>query len=850
MNNFVAEKIEKFKSFFDKRRTLGIVLFFSSIGFLAILNLLFSTVFPAINISDYNFNDYVLSFVNPYKYITFIKYGIFLLTLAIVAVSGYYIFKNDSIIEKIHLRYSVVPFLIVYNLLILFINSDKIYKIIILFLLLFVIVISCFKIDFCKFQISDKAKNVLFVVFSFVVIMQFFSIFYPFIFQKVKIINEFYDIPEITLINTDKGKQEVDNIDFINKHHINGLQSKYDIRKSNATLYVPSIPFKYSKRLDDFLQRQSYYVNLYHLPDHNNNANDNYIYYNNGRLYFIGQISDSQKASLKKIASSYKEKESLNNIQTEMNNVLEDIYYFRNDARNKQLGEYLVYKKFIKNNKFEIHWQILNRYYIHHQNHLYAPVNELLLGKNFDDVFSQYGKMNALVLSKILDKLGGFDFSKYMSVSYSFYYIYVALFAVMVFGFFKRKDYILSWLLLTVASFNFTTDEFLRIAPGANPLRHFFDIFVLMFLYLYLRKKQKIFLILTEMAVLLAVLNESMTGMFILLSVTGALFVKNFIFDKKNYFEIITLIVSLPLGYFVKLAGENKVDYAAGYFLSGLLGFPTPKTAMLVFAVLIALGYVVLLKQFLNKDEKKPVIYFYVTAFFYAQALLFYYMWGSDFNHLLVYFPIFSFVILAYLFDSNLKTKYPKIHTTLISSILVFSVGFYIVSLCKYYPNLYLFNKIFRTHKVYEWTLPHTNFVSTMNPKYFEDSVKLVQKYSKDNGIYIVSKYDSFIPVISGKYSNMPYIEVSNFLTSKKEIDNNIKVLKTAKPEYLFVDKDIDRDFAHDILYNEYEFNHLFHESVWRYQRLLLMRDVFNSVRNDYEPLESSYLLTVWKRKK
>ncbi len=850
MKNLIAEKLEKIKGFFDKKRTLGVVFFFFTIGLLAVLNLLFSTVFPAINISDYCFNDYVLSFVNPYKYITFIKYGAFLFILAIAAVCSYFVFKNESLMEKISLRNKVVPFFVLFTLLIIFISSDKLYKIVVLFLLLFIFAFSCFKTDYSKFKMSEKAQNITFVFFVIVISLQFFSIFYPFVFQKVKIINEFYDIPEITLIDTNNGKQEVDNIDFINKYHINGLQSRYDIRKADKAPDVFCIPFAYSKNLEDFLQRQSFYVNLYDLPNKKNHADENFIYYKDNKLYFIGQISDTQKNALKKIASSKKEKTDIENIQTKMHNLLEYVYFFRNSNRYEDVKDYLVYKKFIKNNKFEIHWQILNRYYIHHQNHLYAPVNELMLGKNIDNVFSQYGKMNALVLSKILDKLGGFDFSKYMSVSYSFYYIYIAMFSVMVFCFFKRKDYILSWLFLTVASFNFTTDEFLRIAPGANPLRHFFDIFVLMFMYLYLRKNQKIMLVLAVLATMLAILNESMTGLFILLSVIGALFVKNFIFDKKNPFEIIILVLSLPLGYFVKLIGENKSDYTAVYFLSGLLGFPTSKTAILVSILLIALGYVVLLKQFLSKDEKSPFVYFYVTAFFYVQALLFYYMWGSDFKHLLVYFPIFSFVVLSYLFDSNLKIKYPKVHTTLISSILVFSACFYIVSLCKYYPNLYHFNKIFRTHKVYEWTLPHTNFVSTMNPQYFEDSVKLIQKYSKDNGIYIVSKYDSFIPVISGKYSNMPYIEVSNFLTSKKEVDNNIKVLKNAKAEYLFVDKDIDRDFANDILYNEYEFHHLFHESYWRYQRLLLMRDIFNSVRNDYEPVESSYLLTVWKRKK
>ncbi len=850
MKNYILGKLKLIKEYFNPNRTLGVTLLFFEIALLSIINLLISgNILPALDISNYQFNDYVLSFVNPYKYLTFIKYGLFVFIIAISALGVYYLFKDNHLTQKLVLRNKVIPFYIVFCIITLYINTGNLIKILLLFLIFIFFTASCFKFKINIFKFSEKTKSIAFSVVLSIVIIQFIHIFYPFVFQNIKLINEFYDIPEITIINTLKDSKEIDNTDFINKYNINGVQNKYDIRKQRT--YVPSIPYKNSQKIQKLLDTQSYYVNLYNLPDKTENTAYNYLYYKDGRLNIIGQLSNYQKDYLKIHANSQAEKLDTEKVYNEIANKLDDINIFRMTKKpikeNYQLTEY---NKFIKNNNFEIHWQILNRYYIHHQNHLIAPINELLLGKSADNIFFQYGKTNTIILSKIINKLGGFDFSKYMKVTYSFYYIYFAIFLIMVFLFFKRKDYILSWLFLTVGSLNYTTDEFLRIAPGINPIRHFFDIFVLLFVYLYFYKKMKITLILAVFSSFIAILNESMTGLFIFLSVIATLFIKNFIFDKKNIFEIIVLFTSLPIAYFVKQIGQSNIDYATNYFLAGLLGFPTSKTTILTVIILISLGYVVLLKKFLNKDQDNyPVTYFYAALFFYVQALLFYYMWGSDFNHLLVYFPFFAFAILAYLFNSDLKIKYPNIHTKIISCVLIFSTLFYCVSIYKYYINLYSFNKIFKTHKIYEWTLPHTNFISTMNPVYFEDSVKLIQKYSKDKGIYIISKYDSFIPVISEKYSNMPYIEVSNFLTSKKEIENNIKVLKTNKPDYLFVDRDIDRDYAQDILFNEYEFRYLFYESMWRFERLSLMKDIFNAVRKDYEPVESSYLLTVWKRK-
>lgn len=847
MQNVMKNIINKLQLFFYKKKVVAIFLFSILISLMALCNLLTDALGKPLSLEAYNINTYIISCFNPYKYLLFIKYGCFVFIMALFALCCFFLFKNPENIEKFRFNKVILTFDILYNFLFLFINTTSLIKI---FILLFVwIALLIFSFKYREDNYKKYVYIPCFYLLIIVCIIQFISIFYPFVFQKIKIINEFWDIPEITLVkNTyDKNIREIDNIQYITKNKIIGAHSQYDIRNPFDNYSSHCIKYTYSERLQKFLDSQNYEYNQYSLPNKFLYPSDNFFYYKNGELCLIGKIKEKDYIFLKNSSQTNNDVFNLEKLKTYVSMTALDNILYESESDDK-LEAYL---NFIKNNKHELHWKILNRYYFHHQNHVIAPVNELMHNKNADEIFFQYGKYNGKFIANVLEKLGGFTFTKYMQVTYSFYYIYFFAFAIMSSFFFKKKEYFVSWLMLSVASYNYISDEFLRIAPGTNPMRHFFDIFIFFFIYLYFVKKSKISLFLSVIISAIAILNEANTGIFIMLAIMGTLFIKNFIFDKKNAFEIVMLVLSPILAFLANTAGKSLLSYGTEYFKLGLLGFPTSKTILITICTLIAFFYFMLIRQFL-KSEKNTIIYFYTTIFFYVQAVLFYYLWGTDFNHLMVYFPIMAFMIIAFI--QLLAEQNQERHRLIVSKgivvVLILSAIFYGFSLQKQYKSVSEFNNIFKTHKVYEWKLPHTDFISTMNPIYFEDSIKLIQKYSpEESGIYIISKYDSFLPVISDRYSKMPFFEVSNFLTSQKEVNLNIQTLKEVKPQYLFVDRDIDRDYALDIIGNQSTFSYLFYESIWRYQRLLLMKDIFNAVRKDYEPIESSYLLTVWKKR-
>ena len=97
----------------------------------------------------------------------------------------------------------------------------------------------------------------------------------------------------------------------------------------------------------------------------------------------------------------------------------------------------------------------------------------------------------------------------------------------------------------------------------------------------------------------------------------------------------------------------------------------------------------------------------------------------------------------------------------------------------------------------------------------------------------------------------MPFFDLAWFQLTRKEVDRSIEVIRNDKPEYLFVDTDIDRPLNTEIIRATAPspFGEMRTESVQRVGRILEIRKVFNEVRKDYEVVESGILLSVYRRK-
>ncbi len=589
--------------------------------------------------------------------------------------------------------------------------------------------------------------------FVIIVLLQFFHIFYPFVFQPIRLINDQWNIPESTYIQGTL----VDNFDFLSQSHLLGSSPRYDLR---TTLY-----------------------------------------------------GDSPHPAP---TSFFQDKK--------------------------------IQHEFLDRNSFELHWQILNRGVIHHHNHILGPVNELDLGKDIHQTFMQYGALNTLFFKSCLNLLGGISYQNYFKVFYSIYYLYYLLFFLIIWILFKPKM-ALSLMMIISFSLNSMGFNFLNLGPGINPIRHFFDLLGIVLFYLYLFRRGHRYLILTYMVGLLGLANNTQTGLFFLGAVAGThLLLLMMDSTRRNFLSFMTLFLALLASVFIYSTSKVGIDPVSHYFLQGLLGFPIEKTLMYSALFLVAFLYSVLL---LTLSSKHPLVYWTLMLFLYAQGVFLYYVWGSDYQHFLVFLPIlalslFAFLKLALERSPSISRYQKEIHYT----VLFVCTLFWVSGLSTYYDSKGTFDSVFRTHKTYQWDFDRARILSTMNPDYFRDSITLLQKYSPTSQCYILSKYDNFLPFLAKKYSAMPYFDVPMYLLTAREVDACIQLIKQDKPKFLFVDKDILRESASDIIPKETPvIGYLHDESLWRVQRLQHLKEIFLGVNADYKPVESSQLLTVYVRK-
>jgi hypothetical protein len=125
----------------------------------------------------------------------------------------------------------------------------------------------------------------------------------------------------------------------------------------------------------------------------------------------------------------------------------------------------------------------------------------------------------------------------------------------------------------------------------------------------------------------------------------------------------------------------------------------------------------------------------------------------------------------------------------------------------------------------------------------------MIHRLAPNPGIHILSKYDMILPFISNHFSEMQFHEIGNFMITQVETEKVIDEIRHDKPDVLFVDSDIKRPNALDIIPPVGPFGYLYDESHWRALRLGLLGDIFNQIRDDYELAESGPLISAWRRK-
>ena len=673
---------------------------------------------------------------------------------------------------------------------------------------------------------------------------QFIMTLLPYIRGELPMINEYMDIPEYTRM----GEQYVSNADYMRQHNFGGLL-KYDLEvdRGNSPLPRPDTFIKVPRTdlLDQFIEKHKW---DYHYDDRM------------GALVVDSAMPPGAHQDLALIFDQERHRvpiDWLHYTSTDMPQraaTAEERDFLR---KSRYLSLDLLPRAataeeldFLRKNELELHWQILNRWVLHHHNFVLGPINEYALGKPLAEINAQYGLLNVVMMKWLLEKTGGISYQNYFQKWFAWWLVYYALFVALAYLLFRNVYYVTLVCVLAFGFINKIDYQFLFLGPGLNPIRHFLDLPVIACLFWYLKTRRAGVLVLALLFGLIGIMNNKEFGVFLIVALVVTLLVKNWQeWDRGGHSEVRWLVGAAVVLGLILLWGIPGRDIMSQYYRQGFLGFATNPQRLYLIVFIISGCYLLLLRVEHVANEWKYLALFLLL---YSQGLLAYGLWGGTDKHLLNIASVLVLsgaVFLKLLIDQSSLKKYEQV---LVGALIVGALGFvYVPGLVAYYTTKSEYEQVFSTHRTYEWSLERAQFRSTMDPKYFVDSVSLIQQYANsENGIYIISKYDHVLPFLAKKYSAMPFFDVPWMLLTDNEVKLCVESITTNKPPYLFVDTDIERNLNGEIVRSGVSASILQgDESLLRVQRLSLLKNVFAAVKDDYEPEMSRGLLTVYRKK-
>ncbi|OUT10691.1 hypothetical protein B9N62_09655 [Campylobacter concisus] len=506
---------------------------------------------------------------------------------------------------------------------------------------------------------------------------------------------------------------------------------------------------------------------------------------------------------------------------------------------------------FISYNIFEQNMQVLSRYYWHEASFMLLPISDIKSYRNNSEIFSQYGYFSLYTIDYISEMLGGFNinnFEKSKNIVNLVYFLITVYFIVSLFDDITLRGCLI---LLACIRLLFIPYYAYHYAPGVIDTRHFFDLIIVLLLYYASRapKPSKYLLFLASLLAVLSILMSNDFGLFIFVSLLGTFIIRYVlltIYEKRLSIIRLVLVAIYAISGFV-----SYIEYplmknpSIKYFLDGFYSFNIPMTLFFFILAIVAIQWLMLI-LFFNKLKEYKYLDSYIFLLFYTEFLYTYFIWKLDNLSMNVFiFSLPFFIVLA-----AIKIKYKQVLHSIIFICLIF---YYIKLPFSYFSDIYNFNLIFNNHKTYVWNHERAGgIVSTYSFELFEDSLKLIDKYSSsDSKIYMISKYDNVLQFFSKKYSGLKYFELKSFLVSDIEYKEVIELLNK-DADILYVDSDIDRDYELEIgkrnffdIYGSYWYNENIKQRI---PKLKTLSRLFNDVKNNYVLIEKGKLINVYKK--
>lgn len=511
----------------------------------------------------------------------------------------------------------------------------------------------------------------------------------------------------------------------------------------------------------------------------------------------------------------------------------------------------LIANKFLEDAAFNNHFLTIGRGNLTHQMHVIIPAHEYLLGKPLSEISHQYGLGLTLLtagICKIFSPDGFVDYGIFLKFIPKIVFLSFFIFSISMFAIFRKIEITIIPVLVWVLSCVMQGFEPYFDSSGWNVARTIFIPLLLSSLYLFFCKKTLKSCLWMLLCIPLCSFMNFQFGTLASFSVL-ATFSVAFMYEKRISYLLICIAILFIIG--INFIFFNiGVNHISSVFLKGLVSFPISSreliSQILIFIIFIAIFF------YMN-HKKSSVAYIFLFSVFIRQTFMLYYIWsGAIISH---YYVFFTYIVMPYIFFGyfiiyeNKKFKtYQSIFSFFISIFLCFMIGNY-YSNYKKEESLYIKNT--KSMKIFEWSLPGAHIKTTMNQEFFNDSIDLIHRFTEKSqkSVYFISRFDSIISLLSRKYSALPHFNLSPFIATTKEYKYIIEEFNKNRPQFIFVDNDIDIPCEFDMVQTKHFGAYLHSESIIQ---LLQTRELYNIykeiIMDKYQPVAKSKLLTVYKK--
>ena len=640
--------------------------------------------------------------------------------------------------------------------------------------------------------------------------------------------NEFLSLSEQTDLT---GGRHVDNVRFINRTHLEGLQipdpRNPALKPGGDTVAIKAGNAAAARIAWGLVKgaQQNYWYNP--------NTND---------LTIFGGIGLADYFLLKTAVIS-KDMDKLQDIMI-------------SGIRRKIAGDSRFYnsteKEFLRLNSIELGRQLVLGKFFYAQYYLF-PQAVAQLGSGRVHHWSQYGRGltdSIAALFRMVPERSWFNtYLKFIYAGYPIYLLY-ALGMAMLIGI-RRWELVFVGAVI-VGTYLIPSLETIRLGDDLSPWRHGFDFLALFLLYRTIARPR--WWAMAALAVLIpaACFWSRETGLFLGVAMAfGLAAAAPLASPRRN-------VRYAWGGAAVMAAGLAAYGYHMGnphaqtVFLAFLYGVDTPQTPWgmvpglaALFAAVMA-GWWLLRPRPADDGARRADWVVAGAAIVYSACGATYFIWFPMPHHLALMAPTVG-VPLVLMFK-RIPGTWPDKKAVATIAVVYALTGCALLGvqrLRQFHGEIRLFN----THKVYDWRMPAGHLRTTAAPQLVSRTVKQIVRYNPGIRVNILSPWEVLVVPLAGKAKAGPFVTTEDSLLTTNDQEKLIKFLLSSKNKILFVDSRIMNGIYETPMAPWAQLQQYVKPDNDRVAAAAGLRFVYNAVAPCYALVNRGPLLSVYRRK-